>query len=60
MEVGWKIKDEYIYCFMKFSYLLLFKPIRSVVKTIVKSAPFAFQHVQCRCCFPSYLDRYLI
>ena len=39
MEVGWKSKDEYIYCFMKFSKLLLFKPNRSIAQTIVKLAP---------------------
>ena len=33
-------------------------PIRSIVQIIVKLAPFCTVHS--RCCFPSYLDRFLI
>ena len=46
---------------MKFSDLKFFclsPPIRSIVQIIVKLAPFCT--VNSRCCFPSYLDRFLI
>ena len=51
----------YLYCFMKFSdlkFCCLSPPIRSIVQIIVKLAPFCTVHS--RCCFPSYLDPFLI
>ena len=45
---------------MKFSDLKFccLKPIRSIVQIIVKLAPFCTVHS--RCCFPYYLDPFLI
>ena len=50
-----------LYCFTKFSdlnFCCLSPPIRGIVEITVKLAPFCTVH-SC-CCFPSYLDRFLI
>ena len=62
MEVDWKSKVEYIsimlYEVSDLNFCCLSPPIRSIVQIIVKLAPFCT--VNSRCCFPSYLDPFLI
>ena len=48
-----------MYRFMKFCQPLLFKPIRSNTDNRKVSTFFTFQHVRCRCCYRSYMDRFL-
>ena len=53
-------KDEYMYCFMKFVNFCCLSQSDVSTDNRKVSTFFAFQHVCCRCCYRSYLDRFLI
>ena len=60
MEDGWKVRMNVctaLWSFVNFCYLS--QPEVSTDNRKV-STFFAFQHVRCRCCYRSYLDRFLM
>ena len=60
MEDGWKVRMNI--CIALWSFVNFCCSSQSEVSTDNRkvSNSFAFQHVPCRCCYRSYLDRFLI
>ena len=60
MEDGWKVRMNICTALWSFVNFFCFSQSELSTDNRKVSTFFAFQHVRCRCCYRSYLDRFLI